>query len=39
MTGQAVEYFLSLSENSDLDKRGIRITMPIYKDNGNEEEK
>ncbi|GEM_PF-1251606 len=65
MTGQAVEYFLSLADNSDLDKRGInsvderlslyygnafgvvlnkedgeiRVTMPVYKDNGSEGKK
>jgi two-component system, sensor histidine kinase YesM len=65
MVGQAVEYFLSLADNSDLDTRGInsvderlrlyygdvfgvvldnvsgeiRVTMPIYKDNGSEGKK
>ncbi|ROR30450.1 HAMP domain-containing protein [Mobilisporobacter senegalensis] len=65
MTGQAVEYFLSLADNFDLDIRGInsvnerltlyygdafgvvldngsweiRVTMPVYKDNGSEGKK
>ncbi len=65
MTGQAVEYFLSLTDHSELDKRGInsvderltlyygdtfgvvldnklgeiRVTMPVYKDNGSEGKK